>query len=553
MIGMRSDLAFSNLDPAPATTTRAVVFLEALSATCPPAASISSAAFARESDGRVPVTTYVCPASGPFPSVTVGSVKFSPSFSRRSSSLRFLVSSKNPATASAIAIPTPRILLISSTEALRSAFMVPKWRAGSCAPCAPPRRETEGVREGGEGAALAHRSEHLRDYLAGTRDFHPIALANVLRFDQVEVVERGGGDCDTPDFHGLEHGIRVECAGASDIDPDLLELGDLDLGRELAGDGPTRLAIPHRAQLDVQLERVDLHHDAVGAIVERGEELFELGDLRVGVREVGDEGVVRFDREPPRGELLEQLVLRRDGQLLAGRFDVEAEDPQATAARDLGVELAQRARGGVARVGEGGLARLLALAVELYEAGLGEIDLARHLHQPGPALSREPQRPVHHGPQVGRDVFADQAVPTRRADDEEPLLVRETHRGAVDLYFERIAGVATLRDEPGVAVFPFGELRLVEHVRERQHRYEVAVLLERRRGLHADALCGAVGGAQLGMLGLELLQLAEQAVVLGVGHLPRVQCVIGVVGALDEPPQLGGSGGRTLHRPLASS
>src|SRR2546422_6296681 len=73
------------------------------------------------------------------------------------------------------------------------------------------------------GATLAHRSEHLRDHLAGTRDFHPIALANVLRFDQVEVVERGGGDRDTPDFHGLEHGIRVECAGASDIDPDLLE------------------------------------------------------------------------------------------------------------------------------------------------------------------------------------------------------------------------------------------------------------------------------------------------------------------------------------------
>src|SRR2546422_7624324 len=73
MIGMPSALAFSNLDPASAPTTRAVVFFETLSATCPPAASISSAAFVRESDGRVPVTTYVCPASGPFPSVTVGS------------------------------------------------------------------------------------------------------------------------------------------------------------------------------------------------------------------------------------------------------------------------------------------------------------------------------------------------------------------------------------------------------------------------------------------------------------------------------------------------
>src|SRR5439155_5895013 len=155
---------------------------------------------------------------------------------------------------------------------------------------------------------------------------------------------------------------------------------------------------------------------------------------------------------PPRRELLEQLVLRRDGQLLAGRFDVEAENPQATAARDLGVELAQRARGGVARVGESGLARLLALAVELYEAGLGEIDLAAHLHEPGPALSREPQRHVHHGTEVGRDVLADQAVPARRADHEESLLVRKTQGGAVDLHFERIAGGANLRDEPGVEI-----------------------------------------------------------------------------------------------------
>src|SRR5439155_383642 len=171
----------------------------------------------------------------------------------------------------------------------------------------------------------------------------------------------------------------------------------------------------------------------------------------------------------------------------------------------------------------------------------------------GPALAPEPQRNVHHRAEVGGDVFADQAVPARRADDEQPLLVRETHRGAVDLDFEGIARGADLRDEPGVAILPFGELRLVEGVGERQHRHEVAVLLERRRGLRADALRRAVGGAERGMLGLELLQLAEQAVVLGVGQLRLVEHVIGVVCALEEPPQLGGSCGRTRHRPLASS
>src|SRR5207244_3380938 len=122
------------------------------------------------------------------------------------------------------------------------------------------------------------------------------------------------GDGDAADLHGLEHGVRVERAGASHVDPDLVELGDLDLGRELAGDGPTRLAVPHGAQLGVQGERVDLHHDAVGPVVQGGEQLLERGDFRVGVRQVGDERVVLFDREPPRGELLEQLVLRRDRQ-----------------------------------------------------------------------------------------------------------------------------------------------------------------------------------------------------------------------------------------------
>src|SRR5712692_584187 len=640
MTGMPSALAFSSFDPASAPTTRAVVFFETLSATCPPADSISSAALARDSDGREPVTTYICPASGPSRSAAVGSVKLRPNFSRRSSSLRFRGSSKNPATASAIAGPTPRILLISSTEALRSVFIVPKRRASSFAPCAPtwripsayksvergcffeawiastsccadfsanpsnasrsvgfssyrsatslmslawssartrsyprPRMSITAatwtmlsrIRPGHEAAlrtlelpllsspAVAHGPQHLRDDLAGTRDFHPVALANVLCLDQVEVVERGGGDRDASDLHGIEHGVGHERDVALHVDPDLLELGDLDLGREFARDGPTRLAVPNRTQLGVQLDRVHLHHDAVGAVVERGEELLELRDLRVGLFENGGEGVVPLDRKAPSHERFQQLVLCRDGELLAGRLDVEAEDSQAAAARDLGIELPQRSRGGIARVGERGLARLLTLAVQLGEAGLGKVDLAAHLHQPGPPLAREPQRHVDHRAQVGGDVFAHQAVAARGADHEHPLFVCEAHRGAVDFHFQRVAGGTDLWDEPGVAILPFGELRLVERVGERQHRHQMAVLLERRRRFRADALRGAVGSAELGMLGLELLQLAKQAVVLGVGQLRLVEYVVGVVGALDEPPQLGGPCGRTLHRPLASS
>src|SRR5260370_28149953 len=55
------------------------------------------------------------------------------------------------------------------------------------------------------------------------------------------------------------------------------------------------------------------------------------------------------------------------------------------------------------------------------------------------------------------------------------------------------------------------------------------------------------------MLGLELLQLAEQTVVLGIRNLRLVACVVGLVRALDEPPQLGCPCGGALPRPLASS
>ena len=58
----------------------------------------------------------------------------------------------------------------------------------------------------------------------------------------------------------------------------------------------------------------------------------------------------------------------------------------------------------------------------------------------------------------------------------------------------------------------------------------LASALDERR---PDALGGTVGRAQLGVLGLERLQLAKQPVVLGVRDLGRVENVVGVVGPVD--------------------
>ena len=48
----------------------------------------------------------------------------------------------------------------------------------------------------------------------------------------------------------------------------------------------------------------------------------------------------------------------------------------------------------------------------------------------------------------------------------------------------------------------------------------------------AHALGGRIGRAQLGVRGFQRLQLLEQAVVLGVGQLGRIQRVVLVRGAV---------------------
>ena len=91
--------------------------------------------------------------------------------------------------------------------------------------------------------------------------------------------------------------------------------------------------------------------------------------------------MVRLDLEAPLLELVQQAVLRGRDRLALEHFRREGEHPQAPAAGDLGIERAEPARRGVARVGEKRLARLLALLVDALEVLEGQVDLAPHLHQ----------------------------------------------------------------------------------------------------------------------------------------------------------------------------
>src|SRR5207245_2528557 len=106
----------------------------------------------------------------------------------------------------------------------------------------------------------------------------------------------------------------------------------------------------------------------------------------------------------------------------------------------------------------------------------------------------------------------------------------------------RLAGPLPLRVELGEAALR--EVHLAAHL----HALGPALPGEPQRDVPHRAAVGGDGARRLA-----LLQLAERPVVLGVRDLRLVEDVIGVVGALEQSPQLDGPCGWSLHRPLASS
>ena len=75
----------------------------------------------------------------------------------------------------------------------------------------------------------------------------------------------------------------------------------------------------------------------------------------------------------------------------------------------------KRARGGVARIGEGALAAFSLPLVEALEGGAAHIDLAAHLEGIGEALGPDRLRDVGDGADIGGDVLALIAVAARGA------------------------------------------------------------------------------------------------------------------------------------------
>jgi hypothetical protein len=391
---------------------------------------------------------------------------------------------------------------------------------------------------------VPHSGQALGDDVAGLADEHGVAGAHVPAGDLVLVVQRGEADGGAGDHHRLQLRERGGHTGPPDRHLDVLEQGGALLGRELVRDRPAG-RLGGVAELLLLPGAVDLDHHPVDLVLEVVAVLGPAGDERLHLVEGRDaRGLPRHRQAGPLA-VGEELGVGGEAHPLRQPERV-AQQLERPAGGHLGVLLPQGAGGGVAGVGEDLLALVGLLLVEPLE-GLGrEEDLAADLERGWWLVEGEPVRDAGDGADVGGDVVADQPVPPGRGPGQPAPLVLEGDRDAVDLDLADVGGDVA-HDALG-APAPGGQLLGGEGVVQRQHRHPVPHRRERRRLRRPHHLGGRVGGAQVGVVVLEPLELPQQLVVLGVGDVGVAEDVV-AVGRVPQPrPQLVDPAGRLLRR-----
>ena len=254
--------------------------------------------------------------------------------------------------------------------------------------------------------ALRDNLDHLGDDIAGPLNPDPIPAPHVQLAHEILVVQGGAAHRHSGHQHRAQVSDRSQLPGSTDLDDDVHEFGLLLPRGELERHRPSRASRPF-SKLALVGEPVDLHDYAVefyGQPITRALEVAMVGeDVIHRAAGLGPRGLpvsARVDSVRRRhaksevGERCEHLRLsfRSLSRLRFPEEDVVTVESQGTRPGDPGIELTQRAGGGVPRV----LERLLSFggefAVHALEVGDGVYRLAPHREPFGYVSPGQPQR-----------------------------------------------------------------------------------------------------------------------------------------------------------------
>ena len=249
---------------------------------------------------------------------------------------------------------------------------------------------------------------------------------------------------------------------------------------------------------------------------------------------------MRRNRNSPLLQHCQQLPLCPERQRhVVCRSRGVPEEAQWPLRRHRRIELPQASGRGVARVGKYRLAVAHAFFVHLLEPVERQIDLTPHFDPAFGSAARETKRDVTHGAKVFGHDLTDETIASRRSGYEHAVLVRQAHGRAVDLELHRVSRLGDVAageaDEP---LLPRFQLTVIEGVAEGKHRLDVGVFRELTLRSRADPHRRRVRCSQPGMLGLDLLQLAEELVVLAVRQRRPVEDIVLVRSPVKRFPQL---------------
>ena len=386
-------------------------------------------------------------------------------------------------------------------------------------------------------APLQHHGHHLGNHVPGPAHHHHIAQAHAEAFDFVTVVQGGIAHRYAADEDRFQPGDRGDGAGAPDLELDIQQPGQLLLRRKLAGNRPARCA-GYEAQPLLQGEIIDFKNNTIDVIGQRIAPRREPLVVLIAGLDALHHQRLGVDPQAP---LLQAGQYRR---VLCGQVAAADQAHAVTAHFQRpgrgypGVELAQAAGGGIARIDEHFLALCPRPRIDLLESRPRQVDLSAYFQHLRVAFPAQAQRHRGYGAHVVGNILAGAAIATGRGALKHTAAVEQADGNTIQLgfagEFQRCLAVAQAVLQAAIEI---QHVLLVEGVVERQHRYfvgDLAKSLQRRR---AHPLGRGVGSQQGRVFPLQFHQAPQAAVVLGIRHGGLVQHVVLVVPAVESLPQ----------------